>query len=463
MLKIIRVIMIINLLSIFQVSELKAQDTNNSPFEVPIEGLPEALILGLEFEAPSALAFDTMNRPYMFNSREPQSFGSILTIRNEKWVRLSFLDSLKKAYPNLQKPKSKFLHALGMIAIDDADAIYVIIQIEKSKRNKGYVLLYSPDLKGNFQVYDLPGKAVMEIRTGWNRSNNPPVIGSLRFRKEHPAKWTDYYNLSLFIPVKQDSQLILGDPIHITENCFGLSNHSGGTSFAATTDSNTYVVYAEISEEENGGNPTYIATIDRKKREVVATEFLTIAPPDNPDVHSTPVVTIDSTGYLHVIAGAHALPFQYIRSNFPKTISAGWSEPFVMEGRQTYATLICDSDNRLHCIYRIHPRLIYQNKPAISESWSEPFVLVNPPRGHKGYSIFYHRFFIDRKSALYLSYTFYEQRTGKEGRYPRTLVVSEDNGKNWRKVTTYSFLDRMTQTNKEEPALNRIKTIEIDY
>lgn len=419
-----------------------AGQDKQAPFEIPPEGKPEVLVGGIKFEGPSALAFDSLNRPYMFHSREPESFGYILTLRGRKWVRLSYVEALRKTFPQLRSPGRRSVHALGTIAIDNADGLYAIVHIRKSAKQSGWCLLYSPDLGGRFEIHELPGAAYLETRVGHNNTDHPPAIGCIVFRKAHPARWTAYHNLSVFLPVKKEGRLVLGKPIHVSSDCFGVSNHSGGYSFAVTTGPKTHLAYAEIPKTPNGGNPTYAATIDRKERKVTARQFLVTAPPKTPDVHSTPVIAVDANRHLHVVAGAHGQPFLYIRSRMPDSIAGGWTKPAPMGGRQTYATLVCNGKNRLHSIYRVHPQLLYQHKPAAADAWSQPAVLAHPPKGHRGYSIFYHRLFVDRAGALYVSFTFYETRTTEKGRYPRALAISEDNGKSWRLTTTATFLRR---------------------
>jgi hypothetical protein len=79
---------------------------------------------------------------------------------------------------------------------------------------------------------------------------------------------------------------------------------------------------------------------------------------------------------------------------------------------------------------------MYQHKPAQAMDWSDPVTLADPPPGHTGYSVYYHRLFIDRRDALYLSFTFYEMDTKDSGVYPRALAVSVDQGRTWRLATT---------------------------
>ncbi|MFC1705928.1 BNR-4 repeat-containing protein [Planctomycetota bacterium] len=420
-----------------------AQEGRGAPFRIPQDGNQEELVGGLDYEAPSALAFDSRNRPYMFHTREPGSFGYILTLRNGEWERLSYLEILRQAYPKLILPSGRHLHAIGTITVDDAGGLYAVLQVRKTKKTSGYTLLYSPDLGQSFQVYDLPGTAFLEVRVGHNDVLAPPAIGLLKYRKAYPTRWTSYHHLSVLLPERKGDRLDLRQPIPITEDCFGISNHSGGYSFAVTTGRKTHLVYAEIPEKPEGGNPTYVATIDRVKRQVTGRKLLVTATPKKADVHSTPVIVADKEGHLHVIAGSHGQHFYYLRSDVPDTIEDGFSEPSPMAKGQTYATLICDGNDELHSVFRVHPRLLYQEKTASSDTWSKPKPLVRAPRGHKGYTIFYHRLFIDRAGALYLSFTFFEFNTTGKGRYPRALALSEDGGKTWRLATRESFVRRI--------------------
>jgi glucose/arabinose dehydrogenase len=188
-----------------------------------------------------------------------------------------------------------------------------------------------------------------------------------------------------------------------------------------------------------------VATIDRKKRQVIARTFLVNAPPKKPDVHSTPVIAADNTGLLHVLTGAHNNPFLYARATqagdaVPKWIKA---KPQTKD-KQTYATLVSSSKGQLHTVYRQHGSLRYVQKSPGSSTWSKPREIVRQPKGHSGYTGFYHRLFIDHNDTLYLSFSFYEFKTKEEGRYPRALVVSTDNGASWHLATTASMQSRVT-------------------
>ena len=93
--------------------------TKHSPFRIPPHGQPELLVGGIDFAGPCALAFDSQNRPYMFDTRVPASYGHIQRLRNGKWQPLSYLDAIREAVPDAVHPHTRFLHALGTLTIDD--------------------------------------------------------------------------------------------------------------------------------------------------------------------------------------------------------------------------------------------------------------------------------------------------------------------------------------------------------
>jgi hypothetical protein len=280
--------------------------TPHAPFVMPPSGKGEALVGGLDYPAPSALAFDRRNRPYMFNSRDAGTSGYLVTLRDGRWVRRSFAEAVKAACPR------------------------------------------------------------------------------------------------------------------------------------------THFVYGEIPPEGETGNPTVAATLDRRSGKVTARHRVATAAPERSDVHSTPVIARDGRGVLHVVAGAHGQPFLYTRSRAPDRVDAGWTAPSPLGRKATYAALVCDPADRLHLAYRRwesgRGMLAWQHKPAAGEAWADPRPVALPPEGMRGYGIFYHRLFIDRAGALYLSFTF---NATKGGTYPRALAVSEDGGGTWRLADTETFRRRI--------------------
>ena len=416
---------------------------HSQPFEIPPSGQAEKLVPDSDGKGPTAMAFDSRNRPYLINNRNPAAFGLIETVRNGEWVTLSFRDAMAGGLPDQRNRK-----ATGQLVIDDDDALYTI------KRGK---LVYSADLGKTFQTYPLRG-ASLEVRCSpWQTMETPAIqvmtngrsMDRRGQRESHMAWWARRGTLSVLLPTKQGNRLELGEPILITEDCGarGGGSHSGGTSGAVTLGRKTHVVYAKSPEDvRSGGNPIHIATIDRDSRTVTAREFLVNAPPDKSDVHTSPTLTVDEDGYLHVLSGSHGQPFFYTRSLKPNDITAGWTEPVQLKGRQCYASLVCDADNRLHSVFREwipHASLGYSHASAPNCDWRGPETLVHGanPKGVRGYGIFYHRLFIDRASNLYLRFTFLEFTTGKDGDYPEALIVSHDGGANWQLADRQTLAD----------------------
>ncbi len=423
------------------------------PFEIPPSGQPQELIGNMDMMGPTALAFDSRNRPYLFDARWPKHFGYILTLREGKWVKLSYESALRELFPSLRPPSRPFLHARGTIVFDDQDGLYFIITVPKSGggRSKRFqsVLIYSPDLGESFQAYRLPrGRTSLELRVGHNRLTAPPAISvSVPRQRVSYIKWGRRSRFSVILPRKEGNRLQIPAPVTVSDNALAAgTGHSGGTSFAVTTGRYTHVVYTEVPNSARGGNPTYAATIDRDTGRVVSRTFLVTADPEKPDNHSRPVITVDSSLYLHVIAGSHNGDFHYLRSLKPDATDAGWTSPEVLRGeRRTYQGLVCDLDDRLHLVYRAHPSLRYQRRSADDQGWSPSLELVRAPRGHRGYTVFYHRLAIDRIGTLYLAFTFFDRKLRERGDFPQALITSTDGGRTWQLARTRDVAARVVQ------------------
>ena len=421
------------LIVLFQIFQLESGGPT-APFEIPPHGNPEKLLGRTVLEAPTAMAFDSKNRPYMINNRNFKSFGKLKTIRNGKWITQSFLELFNQE----RLPSTRNYHGTGELVIDDQDSLYATV---------GNKLIYSPDLGKTFKAY--PCKGSLEVRTGSWKFTLPPVISQLTdTQKVKGMRWGGRSQLSILIPKKVKGGLLLGKPIEISENCMtiGSGGHSGGTSYAVTTDNLTHIVYTILPEDTTqGGNPIHIATIDRRNRSVIAKELLVVADPINPDIHTRPTITADSKGYLHVLSGSHGTPFYYLRSLKPHDITKGWTKPVKLMGRQCYASIVCDQQGTVHSVFREwipHASLGYSSKIPEVETWLKPTTLVHGanPRGKYAYGIFYHRLFIDRESNLFLSFTFWERNTNKNGVYPEALAFSKDFGKTWSLAKEKTFL-----------------------
>jgi len=429
---------------------------NEAPFQIPPSGKLEELVSGRGYQGPSHLTFDSCNRPYLLHSfanskgdKRPDMAGKITTWRDGKWVQFSFRSAIADIAGEFAFDLLK--HGIGSITIDSDDHLYCIAQTcspSSRKKDKGYYLVYSPDLGKSFQAYRLPVKnwigAHLETRTGHNLKKGAPAIAYIKGYGEKVSPFSRRNVLSICVPQKKNGRLIL-EPVEVTRLCFGLGAHSGGHSFAVTTGRLTHFVYAEYNPEIKG-NPTYVATYDRESRKVVAKKHLFNATPRKVDVHSTPVITVDSKGHLHVVGGAHAGPFLYTRSLKPDTIQEGWTQPARMSFSQTYAALACDGRDVLHAMYRSYPGggVVYQSKPAQGDTWSKrvPFVL-KPKSQKRGYMCFYHQLVRDRADNLYACFTYFG--TGNKSNMPRVLVASEDGGATWQQVRSEDIRRRLIE------------------
>jgi hypothetical protein len=216
-----------------------------------------------------------------------------------------------------------------------------------------------------------------------------------------------------------------------------------------------HLVWAEATDPDKKvpGVPTYVATYDRISGTLSEKVLVGHGPPPN-DCHNSPSITIDSAGYLHVVAGTHGFPFPYARSLKPNDTQSGWTQAEVVKdgARQTYIGLVCGPDDTLHMAFRLwltgtgwHPvstagTLAYMRRRP-GEPWSEPRPLIIPPFSE--YSIYYHRLTIDRKGRLFLSYSYYttywfyrnDQRESH-----RSVLMSADGGEHWKLVETRDLL-----------------------
>ena len=333
-----------------------------------------------------------------------------------------------------------------------------------NKRKKN-LLLYSRDHCRTWQVHELPpGTFSVEHWTGHNEIAGPPPIALMTSHAPHPARFASRNALRLLFPRKTRKGLDLGEPVLVTNDCFGMAQHSGGASFAATRDGKTHIVWAEVTDEKVPGSPTYVATYDHATGRLGDKVFLAYAPPIN-DVHNTPSICLDSEGYLHVITGAHGASFYYLRSKHPHDATGGWTTPAPTlttghkgkdgkeSGRQTYLAFVCDPNDTLHIAFRqwrrgvdpyhtgrLYAALSYQRKKK-GQPWEDGRPLLVSPV--PSYSIFYHKLGMDHRGRLYLSYSYWSTAKaykGLPGRYHfRSMLCSRDAGHTWHLATTGDF------------------------
>lgn len=394
-----------------------------------------------DYPVDNEVYFDHENRPFV-------NAGSTLkTWRDGEWAA-SVLESNAPGGDTALKGK-RFSAASTKIGFDKQGGIYLV-----ARSGRDAALLRSADGGKTFAAWSIPGRERdsrsfdIEQFSGHNGSDGPPPFIRVTRTASDPKRiWRRINDLELFVPRQEGDSLVIGEPILLTKSCIGLAMHSGAPSSIVSRGSKIHVVWAEATdpEEKVPGVPTYVVTYDRKTKTLGKPALIGYGAPPN-DIHNTPSITMDSQGYLHVLAGTHGRPFQYAKSLEPNDAGSGWTEaePTGGEWDQTYIGLVCGADDTLHLASRIwrrgeephpasyHARLARQQKQA-DGPWESPQWLVVPPFSE--YNVFYHRLTIDRQGRLFLSYdcwsTYWFYRTDHPGSR-RALMMSADGGKNWK-------------------------------
>lgn len=419
---------------------------------------------------PNAVFFDRHNRPYIRTRRgNKDRTTGIQTLEGNQWVERSFVKALEDKYPgHLGTRRATGWH--GTKTTFDADNhLYTLLTIQAVDRKYRYLYLSSRDGGKTFDLAELPltrGVADIEHHTGHGMLVGPPPVVLYEFTKSHPARFASFHDMKILFPTKTETGIVLGEPITITDACFGTCLHSGAPAPIATRGDRTHIVWGEIDDTGVPGVPTFAATYFHAEKRLSEKVLMGYAPPVN-DVHNQPGICMDSEGYLHVVTGAHGQPFLYRCSLKPNDALSGWTKAIKVcttdnidpktgkeAGRQTYLSLLCDNNDTLHIAYRQWRRgvdpyhngaqyaaLSYQRKPK-GKPWEKPVPIVVPP--YPSYSIYYHKLTHDRTGRLFLSYSYYSINTAYRNDIPelydyRAVVMSADGGNAWKLLTTRDF------------------------
>lgn len=411
-----------------------------------------------DYPVENQVYFDFENRPWV------RTGTGVSTLREGRWIATR-LNSDRVTGIALS-PRQTLGMASSKVAFDRQGDVYLLGSLGRKT-----VLLQSRDGGKTFAAWPLPDRAGassawdMEVFTGHNGGEGPPAI--LRFtrtsdERDPHLRWRSVNDLELFWPRKIEGRIEVGEPVVLSRQCIGLSVHSGIPSCVVTRGQRAHVVWGEATDPKTPvpGVPAYVATYDRDRGLMGPAARVAYGPPAN-DVHNTPSITMDSRGYLHVLAGTHGQPFPYVQSREPETSHAGWTDPVptgnaagLASGdagtadpakllRETYIGLVCGPDDTLHVACRLWKQgqdpfpaasfgtLAYVCKPA-GKPWETPRVLIVPPFSE--YSVYYHRLTLDRGGRLYLSYdyfsTYWFYRTDY-GASRRALMTSPDGGQTW--------------------------------
>ena len=389
--------------------------------------------------------FDLENRPFVTTE------NGISALRDGRWTESDFGSSVRGIDNAADGTAST------KIAFDAENLLYNVANVNGQPN-----LLYSSDHGLTFSACAIPGREDgprtfdIEWFTGHNACDGPPpVLRYTRTAEDARLFWRKVNDLEVFLPEKTSRGLSLGEPILVSDQCIGLSQHSGIPASVVSREGKVHVIWADATDpdEDVPGVPTYVATIDRETREMGAPALVGYGPPAN-DIHNSPSITMDSRGYLHALSGTHGCPFPYARSLGSNTADAGWTEPREAwpDARQTYIGFVCDPEDTVHSAFRLwwngtsyfpagnYATLAHQQCPS-GGAWREPRVLVVPPFSE--YSVFYHRLTIDRIGRLFLSYDYFSTYWFYRNDHPdsrRSLMMSPDRGKTWKLAETADLM-----------------------
>jgi len=398
-----------------------------------------------DYPVENAYYFDHANRPWSIAS------DGLVRWEAGRWViRPVRVQAGPKDSPQTARP------LIPKIAFDRHGTIYLLASVGGRPS-----LVYSRDGGNAFFAAPLPGRQRnssfdLEVFTGHNELDGPPAILRYTQTAADPKRiWRRINDLELLLPVERQGRLAIASPVMVSRQCIGFSAHSGAPNSVVSRGDKVHIVWAEATDPgiQVPGVPTFVATYDQATAKLSKPALVGHGPPPN-DVHNSPSITIDSKGFLHVVAGTHGRPFPYAKSLDPNDATRGWTVPALTgEGlEQTYIGLVCGPDDSLHLAFRLWKRgqppfpashfatLAWQRKPA-DRPWEPPRVLVVPPLSE--YSVYYHRLTIDRKGRLFLSYdywsTYWFYRNDHWGRR-RVLLVSPDAGNTWKLADTRDLI-----------------------
>jgi hypothetical protein len=338
----------------------------------------------------------------------------------------------------------------------------------------------------------------------WTQTGQYGLCGNIT-----TESWMGAYGiLNLIKPKLEAGGLSLLPTVQLSTQALSFGAHSGGGTQVLTHAGR---VYAAWTEADSVTTPFYLCPTASK---VMATTY-DVSPsalvhfrtqraswsrPTN-DGHNVPAILMDSSGHLHVMAGAHNCTFRHTQVEAARTIPAsdnigspadGWADDegtvsgaFGYEcgdpdgvAQQTYVGFVRDREDRLHLAYRQNEApagggnkrlfLNYQYKDP-GGSWSAQKQLVQPP--HTNYSVYYHQLTIDRYGNLYLLFSPYtDHNTSDPGEFGDwfeapvskykygTMFMSKNRGVTWEWAST-NDIDQATQWT---PASNAVADIDAD-
>ena len=407
--------------------------------------------------------------------------GHVHRLGPSGWQQYPLLAAVRRDFSGFCGTVNAGGYVAETVEFDALGRAYTLLEIRLRDGTLRNVLVYSLDGCATWKTLVLPysrkasspdarddGSATIEHLSGWNVSEEPPLVAVWKRVSSWPGLRASRNRLYVLRPFFQGDRLHLAEPRLVTTRHLGMVQAAGGASFAATAGATSFIVWTEVAPVSSGGSPTFVAAIDRADGAMTRPVRVASAHPAN-DVHCTPGICLDGAGHLNVVTGAHQRPFLYARSLRPLDVSA-WTRARPMlssgfrdarsdldgAGRQTYLSLCCLPDDTLVAVFRqqragvdgvfaghVYDALCIQTRPA-GGSWSHARRLVMH-KNRAGYAIFFQKLATDRAGRLFLSLNWCNPRDYPPAerwrhRYGhRMVLVSGDAGRSWGFATDADF------------------------
>lgn len=253
------------------------------------------------------------------------------------------------------------------IHIDDSDPprLYTLV-IPRHSNMQNAALLWSDDKAKNWKAVALNAFwATMEkIDTNNDLSGVPTVISYEYGEDENETPILSNLYLERIVDAGAGA-VTVGSKIVVSNESLLVPNHSGAGNSTYTTAEKIFVTYP-TTDDSATGTEVKIKQFQKASgsEDAEVTLGRSSTTPKIADNHDIPAVTIDSTGKLHVVFGAHQEMFKYRRSNNAFDISGGWSSevelgepeigvaPNTTWGSNTYVSLNITPEDQLIVLSR---------------------------------------------------------------------------------------------------------------
>ena len=473
-----------------------APDARADPLSLPLPISTKESLLDQFGYAPTyqrnVVVVDVADRP-IIRSRTSSQHDTLYAafLEGGVWRQSSLSDPLRAAYPAFAGYMGAGGFASDRIVIDSSGRLYSVLTIRLDGGGCRNVMLCSTDRGQTWDVVQLPfgaalrsmdradrGNVACEMPTGPRTIDGPPFVAVWREISDWPGGDATRNELYVTQPYWKGDSVVVPEPVLVTSRFLGMIQSVGGTSFATTIGDRTYFTWTQVRGILTLGTPTYVGIYDHATATVTQRVRAAFGHPIN-DCHCTPALAIDSAGILHLIAGAHRRPFRYTHSLGRLDITGWTPEVKVLDsgywtpetdsdgdGKQTYASLVCDPGDVLHLVFR--QSLRSRSDPFPLESWHALSCQTRPPGGgwskarrlayasdSPGYTNYFQKLTADRGGRLYLSFNVYRHvdvpLTYRElRRFRYRMVWWSDDGASWEFATTQSLIERTTPAPSED-------------